>query len=123
MADKAAQREYDDVRALCPQQRARWEETPDGRVVLLRPKFTHPLLVRWILPRLKKKDFRVALDDAGSLLWRASDGRTTVETIGLRLQQELGMDPDSVYPRIAAYLQRLEREQFISVQKPSQAES
>lgn len=122
MADKAVPTDYADVRTLCPEQLARWEESPDGRVILLRPKFTHPFLVRWLLPRLRKKEFRIALDAAGSLLWKASDGRTTVESIGERMQQELGIDPDTVYPRIAAYLQNLEREQFIRVRKPTLAE-
>jgi hypothetical protein len=122
MADEVLPREFADVRTLCPEQLARWEETPDGRVVLLRPKFTHPFMVRWVLPRLKKRDFRIALDAAGSLLWKASDGHTTVETIGLRLQQELGLAPETVFLRIAVYLQNLEREKFIRVRKPSLAE-
>ena len=117
MANDHAQDQYD-LLALRPEQRAPWEEAPDGRVVLLRPKFTHPLLARWILPRLKQKNFRITLDEAGSYLWKASDGRTPVEVIGRRMSSELGMDPDSVFPRIAAFLRQLEREQFIIVHRP-----
>ena len=117
MAHKQAQQEYD-VLTLRPEQQAPWEETPDGRVVLLRPKFTHPLLVRWVLPRLKQQNFRISLDEAGSYLWKAADGQTTVEVIGQRMSSELGMDPDSVFPRIAAFIRQLEREQFIVVHKP-----
>jgi hypothetical protein len=107
-----------DLLELRPEQQASWEETPDGRVVLLRPKFTHPLCVRWILPRLKRKNFRIALDASGSYLWKAIDGRTTVAEIGQRMSGDLGLDPDSVFPRIAAFLRQLEREQFIVVHKP-----
>lgn len=117
MANEPARQEYD-VLALRPEQRAPWEETPDGRVVLLRPKFVHPFLVRWVLPCLKRKNFRIALDEAGSYLWRAADGQTTVEVIGRRMSSELGMDLDSVFLRIAAFLRQLEREQFIIVHKP-----
>jgi hypothetical protein len=117
MATEPSQSQYD-LRTLCPEQRAAWEEAPDGRVVLLRPKFTHPLLVRWLLPLLRQKHFRIKLDDAGSFLWKAADGRTTVEVIGQRMASALKMDPDSVLPRIAAFLQQLEREQFIVVHKP-----
>jgi hypothetical protein len=117
MADHQAENECDLLK-LRPEQRAPWEQTPDGRVVLLRPKFTHPLLVRWILARLKQQNFRITLDAAGSYLWKAADGQTTVEVIGQRMSRELGLDPDSVFPRIAAFLQQLEREQFMIVHKP-----
>jgi len=106
-----------DLLSSRPEQRAAWEELPDGRVVLLRPKFIHPLLVRWVLPRLKRKNFRIALDEAGSFLWKASDGQTTVEVIGRRMQAELGLDADTVFPRIASFLRQLERDQFIRVHR------
>jgi hypothetical protein len=117
MAHAQDQNEYN-VLTLRPEKRASWEEAPDGRVVLLRPKFTHPLLVRWVLPRLKQKHFRITLDEAGSLLWKASDGQTTVAAIGQRMRTELAMEPDTIYPRIAAFLRQLESEQFIIVHKP-----
>jgi len=117
MATEQAQNECD-LLTLRPERRAQWEQLPDGRVVLLRPKFTHPLLVRWLLPRLKRKHFRITLDEAGSFLWKAADGQTTIEQIGRQMSSALGMGLESVFPRIAAFLQQLDREQFLIVHKP-----
>ncbi len=117
MTDEHGPDRYD-LRTVRPEPCVPWEETEDGRVVLLRPKFAHPLLARWLLPRLKRRHFRITLDEAGSFLWKAADGRTTVEAIGQRMVGALGMDPDSVLPRIAAFLRQLERDRLIIVHKP-----
>ena len=118
MADSRNPTEVD-LMTVRPQQNAAWEETAEGRVVLLRPKFRHPLFVRWLLPRLKSQNFRITLDDEGSYVWRACDGETTVSTIGERMHRDLGLSADSVYDRIGVFIWRLEKERFLIVHKQS----
>ncbi|MCP2619715.1 PqqD family protein [Candidatus Aminicenantes bacterium AC-334-K16] len=99
---------------LVPQRVAKWEEV-DERVIILKPKFTHPWAVKNILPRLRKPYYRVKLDEIGSAVWRLCDGRRTVKEIGELLTQTFGEQVEPLYERLGYFFQMLERNRFIKL--------
>ena len=100
---------------LRPERSAEWETGEDGRVVLLIPKFRNPFMVRWVLPMLSSKVFRVKLDTFGSFVWKACDGSSTVEDLGEHMRREFGESAEPVFERIGTFLRKLEREEFIRI--------
>lgn|GEM_PF-1184133 len=93
-----------------------WETSGDGFVILLVPRFRHPLLIRWILPLLPSSPYiRVRLDALGSLVWQLCDGKTSVNRICERLGEENGGDSDSWTVRLAEFLRKMERDGFLLV--------
>lgn len=99
---------------LIPQRLARWEEV-DDRVIILKPKFTHPWMIKHILPRLKKPYYRVKLDEIGSSVWRLCDGQRTVKEIGEILSQNYGEKIEPLYERLGYFFQMLERNRFLKL--------
>ncbi len=102
--------------SLTPRRTVEWVEGENGNVVILFPKFRNKFLVAWLLPMLSKKNFRIKLDAHGSFLWRLFDGSTKVEEMGVRMEREFGKDAEPVFERIGKFLQKLEKEKFITLQ-------
>ncbi|MBI5463763.1 MAG: PqqD family protein [Ignavibacteriales bacterium] len=99
---------------LKPQRLAKWESTPEGNVVVLVPKFRNPLFAKWLMPRLKKPNFRINLDEVGSSIWRLCDGATSVSSIAAALKEQFGGRVEPVEDRIHRFLNQLERGDLIS---------
>lgn len=90
------------------------EEGEDGRLILLRPKFVKGPLARWLQPRIKRKHFRVRLDDLGSATWRAIDGRRTVGQIADLLYEEFGERIEPRYERMSMFIDSLAKGAMIT---------
>ncbi|MCK5571251.1 MAG: PqqD family protein [Bacteroidetes bacterium] len=101
--------------ALIPERSVEWELRDDGLVVLLVPKFRHPLLVRWVVPRLRTPVLRVKLDSVGSFIWEHCDGRRTVQSIAGKFREKFGDKIDPRHDRLALFFQMLEREHYVSM--------
>ena len=101
--------------ALRPVRGVEWESRDNGRVVLRVPKFRHPLLRRWVLPRLRKPILHVKLDDVGSCVWGLCDGENTVGTIAGKLREHFGEQLDPNHDRLALFFRMLEREHYVSM--------
>lgn len=98
------------------------EETQDGLVVLLRPRFIAGPLARWLQPRLRRPHLRVKLDELGSFVWKRCDGRTTVGQIALALEEAFtaSHQADKAMERIALFLRELERGGMIRLELPEE---
>jgi len=103
---------------LRPTKCYRWEETEDGRVVILAPKFRHRLLVKYLMPMLRSQDFKVSLDDYGSFVWKACDGNATVLEISERLRERYGEKVEPVYERVGLFIRQLWKQGFVDVKLP-----
>jgi hypothetical protein len=90
-----------------------WETEPDGRAVLIIPKFRGALLQKWLLPWLARPNFRVKLDAHGSFIWQHCDGQTPVANMAEEMLVAFGPEIEPVYERIAAFIRKLEREAFL----------
>ena len=64
-----------------PVREVEYTENSAGQVVLLRPRFMSGPLARWIQPRLKAPNVKVALDPIGSFVWQRCDGERSVGEI------------------------------------------
>jgi hypothetical protein len=98
---------------LAPTRAVEEERTPDGRIVLLRPKFGRGRLGRFLHPRLKRPYTRVHLDDIGSFVWARIDGRTTVGVIAEQAREHFGARIEPVHERLRLFLQQLEQGELI----------
>jgi hypothetical protein len=98
---------------LKPERLFHSEESPDGNIVVLIPKFRHPLM-QWLQVRLRSKYFRVKLDAFGSHVWRVCDGQTTVTKIAQSFKENFGDVPELV-ERISTFLSRLEKQSLVKM--------
>lgn len=99
---------------LIPVQNIRSRQKEEGFYVLLKPKFTHPLLVKHLLPRLKNPYFKIKLDEIGSFIWNLCDGKNTVKDIGNLLRKRFGERIEPLHDRVGLFFQNLEKNKFIT---------
>jgi hypothetical protein len=99
---------------LIPVQNLKSKKNEDGLCILLKPKFSHPLLIKYLLPRLKSPHFKVKLDEIGSFIWSLCNGKNTVKDIGLQLKEEFGERVEPLYERLGLFFQNLEKNRFIT---------
>jgi hypothetical protein len=100
---------------LTPVQRVPWETGESGTVVVLVPKFRNPMLVRWLVPRMKFPHFRVKLDAIGSFVWKMCDGTTTVAEMAGKMTTEYGDTAASAQERIRKFLLTLEKTDLVNL--------
>lgn len=100
---------------LKPVRNYKWERIEGERVAVLVPKFGYPRLLRFISPRLAESTFRVKLDDFGSFVWHLCDGQTTVAEISEKLKARFGEAVEPVYERVGRFIQKLARDEYVSV--------
>ena len=94
---------------------ARWEQDAQGIIVLLIPKFTNAFLAKHVMPRMKRPNFRIKLDEFGTWVWLHIDGRRTVYQIGVELQQEFGDKVEPVFQRLGLFINSLAQHRYISL--------
>jgi hypothetical protein len=100
---------------LTPAQRVPWETGESGNVVVLVPKFRSPLLVRWVVPRMKYPTIRIKLDVHGSFVWKMCNGSTTVAEMSDRMTAEFGDTAASTQDRIRKFLLMLEKSDLVNL--------
>jgi hypothetical protein len=100
---------------LKPVRNVPWETSPDGRIVLLVPKFRNRVLVRVLVPLLKRPTVRLTLDERGSDVWSLCNGETDVAAIARHLDAKYGTDSDPGYERLARFFAGLERERLVTM--------
>ena len=88
------------------------ERTPEGRVVLLRPKFTAPWM-QWLQRRLRRSHFRVKLDAVGSCFWLHCDGTRSVAELAELLRVAFGQGAEPSEDRAVGFALELGRGGFI----------
>lgn len=98
---------------LTPVTQLEWESGPDGRVTLLKPRFTNRLLAKYLMPRISRPNFQVDLDEFGSHVWSRIDGSATVREIGLSLREAFGEEVEPVYQRLGFFCRQLAANKFI----------
>jgi len=92
---------------LVPERILECERDDDGRVHLLEPKFTGPILGKLLMPRMNQPYSKTRLDEVGTIVWESCDGSTDVRTISGRLAERFGDDFDPEHKRLALFLHAL----------------
>jgi hypothetical protein len=98
---------------LIPERNVDFEETADGMIVLLTPRFKNRFLVKYILPRLNRKNYRVDLDEIGSFVWKHCNGEMTAGEIAMRMKERFGDRIRPVNERLRLFFGKLERLSYI----------
>lgn len=99
---------------LIPQRVVAHEETGEGRIVLLKPKFSNKFLAGLFMERMKRPYYKINLDGYGSFVWKCCDGKNTVARIGELLRKEFRKDIEPVYERLGMFIRTLESNHFIT---------
>lgn len=103
---------------LRPVRAQRWEPRDGELVTVLVPKYSNRWLVRWLMPRLAKPNFRVRLDALGSFIWSRCDGALTVREIAAVVGEKFGKETDPDYQRIALFMRRMAGQKLIQLHTP-----
>ena len=90
-----------------------------GKTVIIRPKYNSQLGKKLLEPFLKKKDFRINLDELGTKTWENCDGKNSVDEIGKILGATFGPEIEPIYERLTKFLIQLHKEKFIRLDCPS----
>ncbi|HUT77444.1 MAG TPA: PqqD family protein [Polyangia bacterium] len=95
------------------------EDGDDGRLVLLRPKWTRGVMARWLQPRIQRKFFHVRLDEVGTATWQLIDGSRSVGDICEALFELFGERVEPRFERGAKFIRQLERGEMVAVDPPA----
>ncbi len=98
---------------LIPKKLLQSKENDDGTITILKPKFQNKLMKKLVLPRMKRPNFRINLDEYGSFVWKMIDGQKTVEEIANDLKENFSEQVEPVYERLSVFIHSLVRYKFI----------
>jgi len=96
-----------------PQRALDWEEDEKGQAVVFRPRFGNSAWGRRLARWLGSSDYRIRLDPIGTLIWKSSDGDTSVSTIIERLRGGFGDRIEPAEERVYRFVQQLSRSRLI----------
>jgi hypothetical protein len=107
-----------------PEKSIEWEiNNETGFVILKKPKFKNKYLVKYLLPHLKRQEFKIKLDEIGSFVWRNIDGKGSIEYIARRMAAEFGDKVEPVHDRLGQFIQSLYQNKFIILKEIHNNES
>ncbi len=99
---------------LVPVRNIKWKTDGQGKVIILKPKFNNPFLVKHLLPRLKRPFYKVKLDEMGSYFWKNCDGEKKMREIVKLHKEKFGRKAEPVLERISLFVKSLDRNNFIT---------
>jgi hypothetical protein len=77
------------------------------------PRFSGKLGQRFCRVTGLSQHFNLNLDDYGTFVWLALDGKKSVRELGVELKEKFGEKVEPLYPRLAHFLSLLERNKLI----------
>ncbi len=90
------------------------ENTGDGSVNILIPRFKSEFANKYLLPKKKSKYVKVTLDEIASGTWLLIDGKNKVTEIADKLAGQFGDKVQPVNDRVTQFLTQLYHNGFIS---------
>lgn len=90
-----------------PKRVLEWREDPDGRVVLLRPKFGSSSWAEKFTNWLGAKHYRIRLDDIGTAVWKSLDGETPLSDVVESLREQFGKRIEPAETRLSKFVQQM----------------
>jgi hypothetical protein len=98
---------------VTPVRKCDYSSNDEGIVTLLVPKFKNEKFNKWFLNH-RKRFFRIALDETGSVVWLQIDGQRKVYEICNKATEILGEKIQPVDQRVTKFLTTLYDSRFIS---------
>jgi len=96
-----------------PERNRRWLSSGPGDVRVLEPRYGHTALGRWLARNLRRPDIEIKLDELGSAVWEACDGRATVGDIVRHVRDRFGDRIEPAHERLGRFLHQLARNRLI----------
>lgn len=116
MTEKEAASKPDNLLEYIPRINVAWEAV-GAEVFLLIPKFQSAFLRKHLLPRMRRPNVRLRLDEYGSCVWRHIDGVRTVYEIALALREKFGEAVEPVFDRLGLFISLLHRNRYLVIEK------
>ena len=91
---------------LVPKRILEWEDTDDGLITLLVPKFRGKL-GNLIASKMNSTNYEVQLDRVGSFVWKECDGENNVLEISQKMKDEFGEEIEPLFERISFFIKTL----------------
>ena len=99
----------------CFSRRYKWREAEDGKVIVMRPRFGESGMSRKISGLFNLSDYRIKLDDIGTLVWKRCDGKTTAAEIADELRIQFGDRVEPAEDRLSRFVSQMLRARMIEV--------
>lgn len=103
-----------DFTIVQPRRLLEWREQ-GGRCVLLRPRLGSSQVGRWVASWLGDPYYRIRLDEVGTLVWKACDGRTSLADIVTRMRARFGEAVEPADQRLGRFVRKMLRGRMIAV--------
>ena len=97
-----------------PRRLLEWREE-DGRCVLLRPRLGTSRPGRWLASVLGDPYYRIRLDEVGTLIWKACDGRTSLAEVARSMRSAFGARVEPADQRLARFVRRMLKGRMIAL--------
>ncbi len=104
-----------------PRRLLEWREE-DGRCVLLRPRFGTSRPGRWLAGLSGDPYYRIRLDEVGTLIWKACDGRNSLAGIAGAMRAAFGDRVEPADERLARFARRMLKGRMIALEEPDGAD-
>ncbi len=101
-----------------PRRLLAWREE-EGRCVLLRPRFGPSAPGRWLARLAGDPHYRIRLDEVGTVVWKACDGRTSLAEIAEAVRLAFGARVEPVDERLARFVRRMLKGRMIALNEPA----
>lgn len=95
--------------------RYEWVESEDGRIIVLRPRFGEGRLARRVAALFNASDYRIRLDEIGTVVWKLCDGSTTAREMADELRDRFGDNVEPAEDRLVRFVGQMLRARMIEV--------
>ena len=107
-------KELEEFLKYIPEHSTIWELNSETNFIILKkPKFKNKHLVKYLMPYLKRPDFKINLDEIGSFVWTKIDGNTSIAEIANILELKFGDRIKPAHDRLGQFIQSLMQNKFI----------
>ena len=98
---------------VVPRHIVEYKTDQNGKITLLKPKFTNPFIVKHLLSRMNNRYIKIDLDEIGATVWTKIDGKKNAIEIADEVEKELGEKIQPTYQRLGIYLSLLKHKKFV----------
>ena len=103
-----------DFSAVCPSRLLEWYEEEEC-CVLLRPRLRSSRIARWVTSLGGDPFYRIRLDEVGTVVWKACDGRTSLAEICTKLRERFGREAEPVEERLAEFVRNMLKGRILKI--------
>lgn len=102
---------------LTPIKLVEHEIAENNLVTLLLPKFRNKIAVKYFQPKIKSPNIKLKLDEIGSAVWLAIDGKKRINAIAAELVNLFGDKIQPVEERLPKFFTQLYEQKLITFEE------